>query len=254
MKIIEHQNKDDISILKINREKQLNSLNKQVINDLSDNLKELNKDHKVRCVIITGCGDKAFAAGADIKEFYNHTTKEGSGMSKKNQAILFDFIENMQKPVIAMVNGYALGGGLELAMSCHIRTGSSKSIYGFPEVKLGLIPGYGGTQRAARIVGLGKAFEMILSAKMIDAKEAHRINLINAVYDEENLYKKTIDLAKTISKNSPQAISKAIKTINSGYYNKGFEEEIQQFGKCFQTTDFKEGVGAFLEKRKPNFK
>ena len=254
MKIIEHQNKDDISILKINREKQLNSLNKQVINDLSDSLKELNKDHKVRCVIITGCGDKAFAAGADIKEFYNHTTKEGSGMSKKNQAILFDFIENMQKPVIAMVNGYALGGGLELAMSCHIRTGSSKSIYGFPEVKLGLIPGYGGTQRAARIVGLGKAFEMILSAKMIDAKEAHRINLINAVYDEENLYKKTIDLAKTISKNSPQAISKAIKTINSGYYNKGFEEEIQQFGKCFQTTDFKEGVGAFLEKRKPNFK
>ena len=254
MKIIEHQNIDDISILKINREKQLNSLNKQVINDLSDNLKELNKDHKVRCVIITGCGDKAFAAGADIKEFYNHTTKEGSGMSKKNQAILFDFIENMQKPVIAMVNGYALGGGLELAMSCHIRTGSSKSIYGFPEVKLGLIPGYGGTQRAARIVGLGKAFEMILSAKMIDAKEAHRINLINAVYDEENLYKKTIDLAKTISKNSPQAISKAIKTINSGYYNKGFEEEIQQFGKCFQTTDFKEGVGAFLEKRKPNFK
>ena len=254
MKIIEHQNIDDISILKINREKQLNSLNKQVINDLSDSLKELNKDHKVRCVIITGCGDKAFAAGADIKEFYNHTTKEGSSMSKKNQSILFDFIENMQKPVIAMVNGYALGGGLELAMSCHIRTGSSKSIYGFPEVKLGLIPGYGGTQRAARIVGLGKAFEMILSANMIDAKEAHRINLINAVYDEEELYEKTIDLAKNISKNSPQAISKAIKTINSGYYNKGFEEEIQQFGKCFQTTDFKEGVGAFLEKRKPNFK
>ncbi len=254
MKIIEKQNIDNISILKINREKQLNSLNKQVINDLSDNLKEINKDHKVRCVIITGCGDKAFAAGADIKEFYNHTTKEGSGMSKTNQTILFDFIENMQKPVIAMVNGYALGGGLELAMSCHIRIGSSKSIYGFPEVKLGLIPGYGGTQRAARIVGLGKAFEMILSANMIDAKEAHRINLINAFYDQENLYEKTIDLAKTISKNSPQAISKAIKTINCGYYNKGFEEEIQQFGKCFQTTDFKEGVGAFLEKRKPNFK
>ena len=159
----------------------------------------IRDSHKVRCGIITGCGDKAFAAGADIKEFYKHTTKEGSSMSKKNQSILFDFIENMQKPVIAMVNGYALGGGLELAMSCHIRTGSSKSIYGFPEVKLGLIPGYGGTQRAARIVGLGKAFEMILSANMIDAKEAHRNNLINAVYDEEELYEKTIDLAKNLS-------------------------------------------------------
>ena len=254
MQNIEIKHVEQISILKINREKQLNSLNQGVINDLVSALSDEKKNKNIKCVIITGSGEKAFVAGADIKEFYKYNKEEGSKMARENQNKLFDLIENFTKPVIAMINGYALGGGLELALSCHIRIGSHNSIYGFPEVKLGLIPGYGGTQRISNIIGRGKACEMIFSAKMIKSEEAYRIKLINELYTQEELYQKTIELAKTISQNSSQAIKKAIKSINSSYEMKGAETEIQEFGECFQTEDFKEGVSAFLEKRKPKFK
>tara|TARA_B100001750_G_scaffold247893_1_gene275477 strand:+ start:5078 stop:5842 length:765 start_codon:yes stop_codon:yes gene_type:complete len=254
MQNIEIKHIEQISILKINREKQLNSLNKGVIDDLVSALSTIKKNKNIKCVIITGSGEKAFVAGADIKEFYKYNKEDGAAMARENQKRLFDLIENFTKPVIAMINGYALGGGLELALSCHIRTGSSNSIYGFPEVKLGLIPGYGGTQRISNIIGRGKAYEMIFSAQMINSEEAHRIKLINELYTQEELHEKTIELAKTISQNSPEAIKRAIKAINSSYEMKGFETEIKEFGECFQTEDFIEGVSAFLEKRKPKFK
>jgi len=254
MKNIQIKEIGKVSILTINREKQLNSLNKDVISEMVLALKNIKNNNNIRCVIITGSGEKSFVAGADIKEFHKYTKEEGSKMARENQNNLFNLIEKFKKPIIAMINGYALGGGLELALSCHIRIGSNNSIYGFPEVKLGLIPGYGGTQRMSRIVGLGKTHEMILSAKMIKSEEAHKINLINGVYKQQDLYNKTISLAETISQNSPQAIERAIKSINSSYINEGFETEIKEFGECFQTEDFVEGVNAFLEKRKPKFK
>ena len=179
--------------------------------------------------------------------------QQGTELAAKGQELLFDFIENLNKPVIAAVNGYALGGGLELAMACHIRVASENALLGLPETSLGLIPGYGGTQRLTQLAGKGKAFEMIFTAKMIKAEEAASLGLVNQVVSAEELMPTVEKMAGSIMKNSSQAHAAAIKAINSGVYSEGFKGEITAFGEAFGTSDFLEGTTAFIEKRKPNF-
>ena len=247
--------KNKICYLTINRPENLNSLNIKLIDELSLALKKINNDKSIRCLIITGAGDKAFVAGADIKEFMNFDQKEGEKLSRYGQEKVFDLLENLSKPAIAAINGFALGGGLELAMACHIRISSTLTKVGLPEVSLGVIPGYGGTQRLTKLVGPGKAYEIILTADMITANEAKEIGLINHVCSPEELMNRATKIASRIVRNSPCAIEKTIKAINKGLYNtqKGYEEEKKLFGSCFKSNDFNEGVRAFVEKRKPNF-
>ncbi|WP_292010538.1 enoyl-CoA hydratase-related protein [Chryseobacterium sp.] len=244
---------DKVSIITINRPESLNALNAKTIKELSLVLDELNSDQSCRVIIITGSGEKSFVAGADIKEFSDFGTQQAEELARKGQDILFNKIENMSKPVIAAVNGFALGGGLELAMSCHIRYASENAKLGLPEVTLGLIPGYGGTQRLPKLVGKGLANELIFSAKMIPAQRAKEIGLVNEVYPIEDLLLKAKELAGIISRNSPMAISRAINAVNLSDTDKGFTTEIRYFGELFELDDKKEGVSAFLEKRKPNF-
>ena len=241
------------AIISINRPESLNALNAQTIQELSEAFGDLNADKEIRVIILTGSGEKSFVAGADIKEFSDYGTAAAEDLSRKGQEILFDKIENLHKPVIAAVNGFALGGGLELAMACHIRYASENAKLGLPEVTLGLIPGYGGTQRLPKLVGKGLANEMIFSAKMISAQRAKEIGLVNDVFAAEELLAKTKELATTISRNSPMAVAKAIKAVNQSDTEKGFETEIKFFGELFEMEDKKEGVAAFLEKRKPTF-
>lgn len=247
---------EKIAIITINRPKQLNALNKDTIEDLSNALKTLNDSKEIRAIILTGSGEKSFVAGADIKEFAHFNIEQGKELSAEGHRKLFDLVENMSKPVIAAVNGFALGGGLELAMSCHFRVASDNAKLGLPEVSLGVIPGYGGTQRLAQLVGKGKAFELITTAQMISANEALTWGLVNYVVSQEELLDTCKDLAQKISRNSPVAIHAAINSINAQYKEgvDGFKEEIKQFGNCFGTDDFIEGTTAFLEKRKPEFK
>ncbi len=251
--IINHE--EQYSIITINRPKQMNALNKQTIEELHKALSELNKDEKVRAVIITGSGDKAFVAGADIKEFANFNVSEGTELAAQGHELLFDYVENFNKPVIAAVNGFALGGGLELAMACHIRVASYNAKLGLPETGLGLIPGYGGTQRLARLIGHGRAIEMITTAQMIDAERAHEMGLVNHLYTADELMAEAVKLVKKMLKNSPNALKSAIRSVNAGYRTgiDGYKVEIEEFGKCFGTEDFVEGTTAFLEKRKPSF-
>lgn len=246
---------DHIALLTINRPKQLNALNKETIAELHQALEALQSNDEVRVLIITGSGEKSFVAGADIKEFADFSVTEGTELAAQGQATLFDYIENFSKPVIAAVNGFALGGGLELAMSAHIRIASSNAKLGLPEVTLGLIPGYGGTQRLAQLVGKGRAFEMVLSAQMIDAQRAYDTGLVNHTVEQEELLTSARKLASKIAFNSPMAINSAIKSLNAGYKDgmNGFQVEIEEFGKCFGTKDFTEGTTAFLNKRKPQF-
>lgn len=244
---------EKIAIITINRPESLNALNSKTISELSDAFTILDSDTEIRVIILTGSGEKSFVAGADIKEFSDFGTKAAEDLSRNGQNILFDKIENLSKPVIAAVNGFALGGGLELAMSCHIRYASENAKLGLPEVTLGLIPGYGGTQRLPKLVGKGRANEMIFSAKMISAEKAKEIGLVNEVFKSEELLVKTKELALTIAKNSPMAISKAIIAVNKYDQEDGFETEIKAFGELFEMDDKKEGVQAFLEKRKPLF-
>ncbi|WP_326981283.1 enoyl-CoA hydratase-related protein [Chryseobacterium sp. MYb264] len=244
---------DKISIITINRPESLNALNAQTIKELSTAIEELNDDSSCRVVIITGSGEKSFVAGADIKEFTDLGQKEAEELAQKGHHLLFNKIENMNKPVIAAINGFALGGGLELAMACHIRYASENAKLGLPEVTLGLIPGYGGTQRLPKLVGKGIANEMIFSAKMITAQRAKEISLVNEVYPIEELLAKTKELASVITRNSPMAIAKAIHAVNLSDTEKGFDAEIKAFGEVFELDDKKEGVTAFIEKRKPNF-
>ena len=243
-------------IITINRPKQLNALNKETIAELSDAFTNAGNDKNIRAIIVTGSGEKAFVAGADIKEFYKFSVEEGKRLSAEGHQKLFDLVENLTTPVIAAINGFALGGGLELAMSCHIRLASDNAKLGLPEVSLGVIPGYGGTQRLAQLVGKGKAFEMITTAQMISAQEAYQYQLVNYVTPQNELMEKAKDIAKKIARNSPTAIASAIRSINAGYKSgvNGFEVEIEEFGKCFGTPDFVEGTNAFVEKRKPEFK
>ncbi len=246
---------EKVATITINRPTKLNALNKSTISDLSNAIKLLGKSDDVRVIILTGSGEKAFVAGADISEFANYTVVEGAQLAAEGQELLFDYIENLKKPVIAAVNGFALGGGLELAMACHFRIASDNAKMGLPEVTLGLIPGYGGTQRLPQLVGKGRAMEMIMTAAMISAEEAKQYGLVNHVVPQEELLSFTNVIAQKIIKNAPFAIAKAIKAINANFEDgkNGFDTEIKSFGKCFGTEDFKEGTSAFLEKRKAEF-
>lgn len=245
-----------VLVITINRPDKLNSLNKQTIEELHETLLEAENQRDIHSVIITGSGGKAFVAGADIAEFANYSVEEGKQLSSIGHFKIFNFIENYSKPIIAAVNGFALGGGLELALACHIRVVSENAKLGLPEVSLGLIPGYGGTQRLAQLVGKGKAFEMIVTADMISAQDAYKWGLANHVTTAEELLKKCFEITSKIASKSPSAIKTAIKVINAGYNNKlnGYEVEIEEFGKAFGTGDFREGVKAFMEKRKAEFK
>jgi enoyl-CoA hydratase len=244
-----------IAIITINRPQQLNALNKATISELHSSLSKLNNSKSTRVVILTGSGEKAFVAGADIKEFADFSVEEGQKLAAEGQKLLFSFIENMSKPVIAAINGFALGGGLELAMSSHIRVASTNARMGLPEVSLGVIPGYGGTQRLAQLVGRGKANEMVFTAGMINATDALNWGLVNYVEEPLDLLKKAEEIAFRIIQNSGTAITSAIACINANYTDgvDGYQTEITEFGKCFGTRDFKEGTTAFLEKRKANF-
>jgi enoyl-CoA hydratase len=249
------ETEDRIGIIEINRPKKLNALNQETIAELHQAFDRLNHDEETRVIILTGSGEKAFVAGADISEFADYGTKEGRELSDQGQKKLFDFIENLNTPVIAAINGFALGGGLELAMSCHIRVASQTSRMGLPEVSLGLIPGYGGTQRLPQLVGKGKAFEMIMTAGMIGAEDALKWGLVNHLAEPDDLIEFSYQLAEKILANSSQAIKAAIGAVNAGFREgtDGFQKEIELFGSCFGTEDFEEGTTAFLEKRKPNF-
>ncbi len=247
--------KEKFAIITINRPTKLNALNIDTIEELNQAFNVLNNDISVKVIIVTGSGEKAFVAGADISEFANFNVEEGTELARKGQELLFDFIQNLSTPVIAAVNGFALGGGLELAMAAHFRVASSNAKMGLPEVSLGVIPGYGGTQRLAQLVGKGKAMEMIMTAGMISAEEAKDCGLVNYMVEPEELLPLCEKLAGKIVRNSSVAIGAAIKAINANYTNcvNGFSVEIEQFGLSFGTKDFKEGTTAFLEKRKPNF-
>ncbi len=246
---------DYLATVIINRPKKLNALNKATISELHDALAALEADSDIKVIIITGSGEKAFVAGADIAEFAHYSEEQGEELAAHGQKILFDFIENLSKPVIAAVNGFALGGGLELALACHFRVASDNARMGLPEVSLGVIPGYGGTQRLPKLIGKGKAMELIMTAGMIKAAEARECGLVNYVVPQEDLLSFCDELSARISKNSSVAISYAIKAVNTGFMNtaRGFEAEIKAFGECFGTEDFKEGTTAFLEKRKADF-
>ncbi len=247
--------KNNVLVITINRPDKLNALNKQTIEELHETLVDAENDKSVQALIITGSGQKAFVAGADIAEFANYSVEEGKQLSSIGHFKIFNFIENYSKPVIAAVNGFALGGGLELAMACHIRIASANAKMGLPEVSLGVIPGYGGTQRLPQLVGKGKAIEMIVTADMVNAEDAYKWGLVNHVTSQEELLNKCFDIASKICSKSPVAIKTALKVINAGYNNKlnGFEVEIEEFGKTFNSNDFKEGISAFLEKRKADF-
>jgi enoyl-CoA hydratase len=239
----------------INRPKKLNALNSAIIYELSEAFQVLEEDKNIKVIILTGAGDKAFVAGADISEFVHFSVDEGGSLARKGQEILFNFIENLSKPVIAAINGFALGGGLELAMACHFRIASDNAKMGLPEVSLGVIPGYGGTQRLPQLVGKGKAMELIMTASMIPADDAKNCGLINHVTTPEELLPLAKKLAGKMMRNSSVAIAGAIKAVNSNFKEgvNGFDIEIEEFGNCFGTQDFKEGTAAFLDKRKPNF-
>jgi enoyl-CoA hydratase len=245
------------SILKItiNRPDQLNALNKETISELGDAMHQAERNEEVLVIVLTGSGQKAFVAGADIKEFQSFSVAEGKALSQNGHDALFNLMENLKKPIIAAINGFALGGGLELALAAHIRIASTNAKMGLPEVSLGLIPGYGGTQRLSHLVGKGMAFQLITSAQMIPAERAKEIGLVNEVVEQENLMITCEKLATKIMNNSPLAISSAMRAINASYKQgaDGYAVEIEEFGKCFGTVDFKEGTSAFVEKRKANF-
>ncbi|MCL9809662.1 enoyl-CoA hydratase/isomerase family protein [Flavobacterium luminosum] len=251
--LVEHEK--GIATVTINRPEKLNALNKATIQELHHMLHQLDANENVQVIVITGSGEKAFVAGADIAEFAHFSDKEGAVLAAKGQELLFDFVENMKTPVIAAINGFALGGGLELAMACHFRIASDNAKMGLPEVSLGVIPGYGGTQRLPQLIGKGRAMEMIMTAGMIDAATALQYGLVNHVVPQSELFATYTTIANKIMKNSPVAIAKAIQAVNANFKDgvNGFEVEIQKFGECFATQDFKEGTTAFLEKRKAEF-
>jgi enoyl-CoA hydratase len=244
-----------IMTITINRPNKLNALNKETIEELHHAFDKANKDKNTKVIILTGSGEKAFVAGADISEFADFDIEEGAELAAKGQDLLFNFVENLSTPVIAAINGFALGGGLELAMACHFRLASDNAKMGLPEVSLGVIPGYGGTQRLPQLVGKGRAMEMIMTAGMIDAITALNYGLVNHITKQEELLPLSQKIATKISSNSLVAISAAIKAINANYKDgeNGFQVEVTQFGNCFGTDDFEEGTTAFLEKRKANF-
>ena len=244
-----------ITTITVNRPSKLNALNIQTIEELHRAISDANKSKTCKVIILTGSGEKAFVAGADISEFANFSVEQGTSLSAKGHDILFDFIENLSTPVIAAINGFALGGGLELAMACHFRVASTNAKMGLPEVSLGVIPGYGGTQRLPQLIGKGRAMELIMTANMIDAQQALNYGLVNHVTTQEELLAFCEKLATKISQNSSVAIAAAIKAVNANFKDgvNGYNFEIEAFGKCFETKDFTEGTTAFLQKRKADF-
>lgn len=248
--------REKIAIVTINRPDKLNALNHQTLTELKDAFEQLNSNNDVSVVILTGSGEKAFVAGADISELNKLDMLEAKKFAEFGQSV-FSYIENFDKPVIAAVNGFALGGGCELALSCHIRIASDNAKFGQPEVNLGIIPGYGGTQRLARLIGSGLAMEMILTGDMVDANEAYRVGLVNKIYPITDLMSKAWEMAQKISLKGQQAIRlaiKAVKTVEEVSLRQGLNVEASLFALCCGTEDFKEGTSAFLEKRKPVFK
>ena len=244
---------NNIFTITINRADKLNAINKQVMTDLNEVMNEVNDNDEIRSVIITGMGEKAFAAGADIKEFSGLDQQQAMALAKYGQDVFFK-IENCGKPVVAAVNGFALGGGCELAMACHFRIASENAKFGQPEVNLGLIPGYGGTQRLTTLIGKGRAMELLLTADIIDADTALQYGLVNYVVPAKELMNKVTSLLQVINSKAPVAISKCINSANHANTGiKGYEVEIFGFSECFTTRDMKEGTAAFLEKRKPVF-
>jgi enoyl-CoA hydratase len=246
---------DHIATIKIDRPQKLNALNKETIEELGTAFADLEENEDVRVIVVTGTGEKAFVAGADISEFADFDELEGKQLAGKGQNELFDVIENCSTPVIAAVNGFALGGGLELAMAAHFRIASDNARLGLPETSLGVIPGYGGTQRLPQLVGKGRAMEMIMTAGMIDAHQALTYGLVNHVVTQDELLEFTYKIAHKIMRNSPMAIGAAIDAINAGFTDgtDGYQIEIDNFGSCFGTDEFVEGTTAFLEKRKAQF-
>lgn len=246
---------DGIFVITINRPDKLNALNKTVIDELAAVIDEIYSSKGIKTAIITGAGPKAFVAGADISEFFSLDANAGEALARNAQDKVFNRIEQSVKPIIAAVNGFALGGGCELAMSCHFRLASDNAKFGQPEVNLGLIPGYGGTQRLAQLIGKGKAMELMMTAAMIDATEAKQMGLVNYVTTADELLPKAKEILTTIMSKGPNAVGKVIKAVNAHYNNSlnGFDAEIRLFGECFGTDEMKEGVSAFLEKRKAKF-
>jgi enoyl-CoA hydratase len=244
-----------ILTITINRPDKLNALNKTVLTELDQVIGDVYVKKDIYAVIITGSGPKAFVAGADISEFMSLSMSEGGAMAKKGQDI-FSRIENSPKPIVAAVNGFALGGGCELAMSCHFRLASSNAKFGQPEVNLGIIPGYGGTQRLTQLIGKGRAMELMMSANMIDAAQALQLGLVNHITEPDQLIPQTELLLQTIISKSPMAVSRVIAAVNASFNNQvnGYDAEVRLFGECFGTEEMKEGVSAFLEKRKPTFR
>lgn len=251
MEYIVYEQKGAYAVITISREKALNALNSQVLDELNETLDAVNLD-EVRCLILTGAGAKSFVAGADIGEMSTLTKAEGEAFGKKGNDV-FRKLETFPIPVIAAVNGFALGGGCEISMSCDIRICSDNAVFGQPEVGLGITPGFGGTQRLARLVGPGMAKQMIYTARNIKADEAYRIGLVNAVYSQEELMAAAEKMAAGIAKNAPIAVRNCKKAINEGLdadMDEAIVIEEKLFGDCFESYDQKEGMAAFLEKRK----
>ncbi len=249
------EQRDNIAVVSINREKAMNALNRFVFDELDAYFTAVRADNSVAGIVVTGAGDKAFAAGADIKEFGGLDANTASALSKRGQDIFFK-IENLNKPVIAAINGFSLGGGNELAMACHMRVASDRARFGQPEVNLGIITGYGGSQRLVQYIGKGKAMELLLTGDMIKADEAHKLGLVNHVVPHGEEIDKSIEILKKISTKGPFAVAQMISTVND-YFEKdkdGYATEVDGFGRCAATEDFIEGANAFVEKRKANFK
>jgi enoyl-CoA hydratase len=247
--------KAGIFTITINRPEKMNALNQRVMEELDHAVQEVYGRDEIKSVLLTGAGDKAFVAGADIAEFLELSSDEGTALAERGQRI-FDRIENSPKPFIAAVNGFALGGGCELAMACHFRIASEAARFGQPEVNLGLIPGYGGTQRLTRLIGRGRALELMMTGEMITAARAWETGLVNHVVAPGELIAFSNDLLSKIGSKAPLAVGKLVACVNAAYQSggNGFETERREFGHCFSTEDMKEGAGAFLEKRKPEFK
>ena len=246
---------DGVLTITVNRPDKLNALNRQVFTDIGDCIKAFHEDDSLKVAIITGAGEKAFVAGADISEFGGLNAEEGKVLAARGQ-VIFNSIERGPKPVIAAVNGFALGGGCELTMACHMRVASETARFGQPEVNLGLIPGYGGTQRLVQLIGKGKALELLMTADMIKAPEALSLGLVNHVVPAEELLSTCDGIARKIMTKAPIAVAKCIASVNAYFEDgiNGLEYEIDQFGECCTTEDFVEGAAAFMEKRTANFR
>lgn len=241
-------------VITINRPDKLNALNKDVIHDLEQVMDEVYNNNEIRSAIITGAGPKSFVAGADISEFTSLSAEQGADLARKGQRV-FDKIENSPKPVIAAVNGFALGGGCELALSCHFIIASENAKFGQPEVNLGLIPGYGGTQRLTQVLGRNRSMQLLMTGDMFTAKDAEQYGMVNEVVAQDKLLDRCKEILQLVHTKAPLAVAKVIECVNYfDHTQDGYEFEVKKFGECFGTEDKVEGTMAFLEKRKANFK